>query len=530
MSGNRDLEEENQRLRRELRQRLFELSVLYEVSNRISYTFDYDDLVSFIMDQLHRIIDYDLCTSLIIFEDENKAKLVMRASRPIGEAIAAQARAKVIRTLSGLRGRPIPEEGMVAIVKGDIAGGEGNAEEVRSSFDVPLFVREKAVGILNVASVRDISYSDEEIKLLYTLASQASATVERLQAVLSAERNKMKAMVERMSEGVVMFDEESNPVVCNASAREMLGYAGPLDAQSLKGYLGSIGMGGLFEAGEEPAQARELRMESPFPRVVRAEALRIRDNGKPLGLVMVFRDVTRERELDQLKNDFVSLVSHELCTPLVAIKGATDNMLSGSAGEMTPLQKEYLALTRRNIERLHRLITDLLDISRIEAGVMRVNMQETDLLALINDTARLFREAAAQKGVALSVAANAPLPLLRADPDRIIQVVSNLIGNALKFTPSGGSVSIAAFRQDESVRVDVSDTGAGIPPQDLEKVFDKFYQVERPQGQGRPKGTGLGLTICKGIIEKHGGRIWVVSELGKGSTFSFTLPDRKSVV
>lgn len=507
------LKEENQRISQELKQRLFELSILYDITNSISYTLNYDDFLRLIMDSLHKIVDYDICTSLIVLEEEKKAKMLMRIAHPINRRVAEEVNNRVVDALSSLRGEPIRKEEIDLDLKGEVLEDKGKIESVKSSFDVPFFVRDKAIGILNVASIKDIPYSDDEIKLFYTLASQAQAAIERLQAVLAAEKSKMKVMVEGMTEGVVMFDEKDRLVIFNTAAKEMLG-------QNL-GLLGNLEE---IKKYRKAPRALDINLESPFSRIINSEAMCIEDEeNKFLGVIILLRDVTREREIDQMKSDFVSVVSHELRTPLAAMKGATDNLLDGIAGDLAPLQRDCLLIAKRNIDRLSRLISDLLDTSRIEAGKLQLYKQSIDIAQIINDVLRLFEESAKERNVRLAVSLEAALPKIEADPDKITQVLTNLVGNAMKFTPSGDQISVTACAGNNFIQIDVADTGTGIPHQDLEKIFDKFYQVSHA-GSERAKGTGLGLTISKGIVEKHGGKIWAESLLGKGSKFSFTLP------
>jgi signal transduction histidine kinase len=522
------LQQENQRLSQELKQRLFELSVLYDISNSISYSLDYDIILRFIMDSLHKVVDYDLCLSLIVLEQENKAKMAIRASHKVNRQVVEEVKRKAIEALSNFRGASFTESEIVIDLKGEISEDNQLPGRIKSSFDVPLFVRDRAVGILNVASTKNISYSDDEIKLFYTIASQAQAAIERLQAILAAEKSKMQAMVEGMSEGVVMFDELDHLVIFNNAGKIILGYPGvTVSTGSLLEYLCSLG---LFQSLEDIKQeekfprVKELYLEKPYPHIAHSEAIYMRDSeGKPLGMVILLRDVTREREIDQMKNEFVSLVSHELRTPLTAIKGAMDNILDGIVGEITPLQKDCMEIIKRNIDRLGRLIADLLDISRIEAGKIQLSKQPVDLAFIIGETLQLFQETTKANGLILKSSVAPDLPRVEADADKITQVITNLVGNAVKFTPAGGRINVGASREEGFVRVDVVDTGSGIPPQEVGKIFDKFYQVARLDGQQK-KGTGLGLTICKGIIEKHGGKIWAESEMGKGSKFSFILP------
>jgi signal transduction histidine kinase len=232
----------------------------------------------------------------------------------------------------------------------------------------------------------------------------------------------------------------------------------------------------------------------------------------------------RLQELDRLKSDFVSNVSHELRTPLTAIKGAVDLVLREVAGPLTEKQSHYLNRVRSNTQHLAGLINDLLDLSKIESGKIEVKTSHVSLGGLVHEVVETLRPVATEKVIALEANIPEPSILVWADRDKVNQVLMNLIGNAIKFAPAQGRVTVSASRNGkESVQVSVHDTGLGIPPDEKEKIFDKFYQIAQV-GEAKPKGTGLGLAICKALVELHGGRIWVESEINRGSTFSFTLP------
>jgi signal transduction histidine kinase len=348
---------------------------------------------------------------------------------------------------------------------------------------------------------------------------------------LAAEKSKMNTMVEKMSEGIIMFGENDQLVILNAIARDLLGCSGTVDQSMLLYCLREIK---LLESLDEIRNAypaswmKEVRVDNTYTRVIRAEGLQILDETqRPLGIVIIMRDVTRERQTDQLKNDFIAMVSHELRTPLVAVKAATATLLGQSAGQMNERQQHLLAIAKNNMQRLEKLIDALLDVAKIEAGQMAVFGQPTDIVGLIDDTVHIFEASARERHVRLFWDPPSGIPPIVIDGDKITQVVSNLLGNAVKFTPPGGCITVTVSYENSMIRVKVADTGLGIPQADLGKIFDKFYQVTRKTdervGSG---GTGLGLTICKAIVEKHGGSIWVESKVGKGSTFCFTLPAR----
>ena len=228
-----------------------------------------------------------------------------------------------------------------------------------------------------------------------------------------------------------------------------------------------------------------------------------------------------------MKSDFVSNVSHELRTPLTAIKGSVDNMLDGILGPLTEKQTRYLSRINSNADRLGRLIGDLLDLSRIEAGKIDLRPAEVAVMAIVKEVADALRTLATDKLISIEVLGADEHVDVWADRDKVLQILTNLIGNAVKFTPAHGRVAIAVERHDaEWVKLAVVDNGPGVPPEEAVKIFDKFYQAQQTN-KLNVKGTGLGLAISKALVELHGGNIWFENGADGGSVFSFTLPARQ---
>jgi two-component system, sensor histidine kinase and response regulator len=224
------------------------------------------------------------------------------------------------------------------------------------------------------------------------------------------------------------------------------------------------------------------------------------------------------------KSEFLANVSHELRTPLTAIKGSVDNMLDGLTGAVNDKQLRYLTRIKANTDRLSRLIHDLLDLSRIEAGKSDLKPTSLPVVALTQEVAEHLWPMAAEKHIRLEVASADASVTVWADREKVTQVLMNLIGNAVKFTPAHGTVAVAIHRSgDEWVQISVADTGPGIPADEATHIFEKFYQIAT-EGRQKTTGTGLGLAIAKSLVEMQRGRLWVESEVGRGSTFSFTLP------
>jgi len=277
-------------------------------------------------------------------------------------------------------------------------------------------------------------------------------------------------------------------------------------------------------AADETAQFTEILQQVwPQERMLQLFSNPVVSDGRFLGRLYGFRDVTQERELDRMKTEFVSQVSHELRTPLTAIKGFTELLLDGDAGEVNEEQQEYLDIVKSNVDRLVALINDLLDISRIESGRIKLEVAPIDVPPLIHSVVATLRPLLEGKQQTLTTTVQPDLPTGMGDRDRVVQVVTNLVSNAHKYTQAGGTISVTAEQRGEFLRVGVKDNGMGIPEEDIPKLFTRFFRVDSSLTR-EIGGTGLGLSIVKSIVELQGGTVSVESQLGVGSTFAFTMP------
>ena len=407
---------------------------------------------------------------------------------------------------------------------------------------VPIISKQRAMGFIAVGSKKVHKFTEREVRLLLAFSSQLGAALENAQ--LYDEVNKDKAYIENLVENagdaIISTDTEDRILSWNLGAEVVFGYS----KEEAVGQSLAI----LLPPGRS-TELEEIRNKVRLTGVIRSlEVRRIRRDGRiidaslavspirdkddnVIGFLHLAKDVTEEKryeqrlkELDKMKSDFVSNVSHELRTPLTSIKGSVDNMLDSIAGPLNEKQTRYLTRIKSNADRLARLINDLLDLSRIEAGKIDLRPTSLSLVTLITEVAESLRPVAADKLINLEILCHDTSVTAWADRDKITQILMNLIGNALKFTPLHGKITLAIERNDsEWVQVSVTDTGPGIPLEEINKIFDKFYQI--PQvSEWKATGTGLGLAISKALVEMHGGRIWVEGEEGRGSTFSFTLP------
>jgi len=246
-----------------------------------------------------------------------------------------------------------------------------------------------------------------------------------------------------------------------------------------------------------------------------------------LGTVSIFRDITHQVEIDRLKSEFVATVSHELRTPMTSIKGYAEVLLMGAAGQLNDQQTHFLEIVKTNTERLAILVNDLLDISRIEAGRVSLSTQPMDMSHLVDEAVAdiILRCEKEHKPMTIRKEASPDTPRAFGDPERVRQIIDNLLENAFSYTPEGGEIVLRLSSKNGEVQIDVQDNGIGIAPSEQARIFERFYRGENPLVLAT-SGTGLGLSIVQRLVDMHNGRIWLASTgiAGEGSTFSFTLP------
>ncbi|MCB0103833.1 MAG: GAF domain-containing protein [Anaerolineales bacterium] len=432
-------------------------------------------------------------------------------------------------------------------------------QDHRSAIAVPMSVGEDAIGVLMVFHREPRFFNPELLNLVAAIAGQVAVAInnarlyelirdqaERLGLMLRKEQveaSRSQAILEAVADGVLVTDADNRISFVNSSITRVLGVDDTqMLGKSLEGFAGLFGSSSIewiktirqwsedpstFQVGDMFSEQIELE-NGRIVLVHLAPVIMISDF---LGTVSIFRDITREVEVDRLKSEFVATVSHELRTPMTAIKGYVDILTMGAAGTLNENQMHFLDVVRNNIERLNILVSDLLDISRIESGRVDLERNPVDVHGIAEEvvTEVLRRSQDEQKAVALSLDAPQTLPKVNGDGARIRQIISNLVNNAFNYTPENGTILVNIHAEEDEIQVDVQDSGIGIRPEDQGRIFERFYRGEHPLVLATP-GTGLGLPIVRQLVEMHNGRMWMKSTgiPGEGSTFSFTLPVYKN--
>jgi len=349
---------------------------------------------------------------------------------------------------------------------------------------------------------------------------------------LDQERSQTRSIINAMVDGLLVFNRDRQIVLSNPAATTLLGCSSPLKVgralvEALPGHPLTEFMAKVWE--KSPDEYAMLSEEIPVgaggeARTLMANVAPVQDPaGEMRALTVVLRDISQLKALDRMKSQFVSMVSHDLKSPLAAIEGYLDVILAGSAGDDPARIRQMLERCKDRAQSLQALIRDLLDLTSLESGKISRHLEPLNLGEIVEGCVDLLRVTAEEKDIRLVVDAPEGLPAVEVDAREMEQVLTNLIGNGIKYNRPGGEVRVSLGAEGDWVRVDVADTGIGMAAEDASRIFDEFYRV-RSEETSKISGTGLGLTIVKKIIDAHFGQIEVASEPGKGSTFTVRLP------
>ena len=417
---------------------------------------------------------------------------------------------------------------------------------VRNGAGVPLIsekrdennrvIERNTIGVLWVFNKRYGNvFIEEDIHLLERLARNATAVIQNAQLFREVveEKEELEHIIESVYAGLLMINKDGKIMQMNASARTMFDVDGAeVTGKKYEEIIENEKVIDLLkrsvESSEEIAEEISLYSEASGgdERIYQAQTAVVKgEDDQPIGSVSIFNDITEIRSVERMKTAFVSTVSHELRTPLTSIKGFISTLLADTEGYYDhQTQREFYQIIDTECDRLTRLISDLLNVSRIEAGrALDLNPKPVNLSPLIDKVVTVQKSYTSKHTLKTDVSSD--LKIIIADEDKVDQILTNLTNNAIKYSPKGGEITITAVNDPEGVHISVSDQGMGIPESHLPKVFDRFHRVDNRDTR-EVGGTGIGLYLVKHLVEAHSGKIWVESEVGKGSTFHFILPDR----
>ncbi len=538
----------------ELQRERDSIDFLYRLTSSLTSSLDINLTLNRSLEMMVEALDAEM--GVILSIDSISENLTFRATHNLSEEIGQEAG---VSTRQGLAGWMIQshQSAVVPDVQQDYRWLQLGTWEnpPRSAIGALLEANEDTLGVVMLYHTQPDRFTEAQLRLLEAASTQIASAMnnadlyalireqaERLAAMVRREQvdsTKTLAIVDSIADGVMVASREGEITQFNSAAERILGLP---RRQVISKHISTLS--GLYGAagGQNWVEVIEKWTKSPTEHRS-GEEVRTQialDNGKfiavtlsPvtmgdqfLGTVTVFRDITREIEVDRMKSEFVATVSHELRTPMTSIKGYADLLLLGAAGKVTEQQQRFLTTIKTNADRLSLLVNELLDISRIDRGVVKLNIQPTDLEEVMDMSLQQIRERIRTENKPVEVESDIPgnLPLLRADPDKILQVINHLMNNAYSYTPAGGQIRVKAVPEAQTVLITIADTGVGISPEKQERIWERFYRDEEQPLVMETSGAGLGLSIVKEYVDMHSGQVWLESEVGKGTTFYVRIP------
>lgn len=526
---------------------------LSRITNKITSSLDYKEVLNQVVREARSLLKVDVAFVSLLHQDDDILRLTAWSGLKTREM-----RSLEYKSYQGLGGLALSAHDVVVTedysqderFAGSVLYGTVRKEGLISHIAVPLEARGQQLGVLYLATRSLRRFGSEEMGLVRQLAALSAVALDNAQLYAGERSSHLEALeaqvrlglvLEQMPEAVFMVSPNRIVTLANQTAsRIILGN----ESFRLEGLKHPFGVSCFFPDGRpmeysetpvaqclrdgEASLGVELIIQRPdgtrLPILVNAAALRD-ENGNISSVVAVQQDISRLKEVEQIKSDFLSMITHDLKSPLTTIKGLTSSMLMEGESEVIESPLDWIKIIDSESDRLTELVNNLLDMSRIEAGGIDLYLEECYLVDLITSYVENYRGIIEPGSHPVVIDVPIDLPPAFADYSQIERVVANLLNNAAKYSEDGREIIVSARLVSEigKLLVEVTDKGVGIPPEEASKVFDKFYRSPNTLG-GRRKGSGLGLAICRAIVEAHGGRITVNSKPGEGSTFSFTLP------
>ncbi len=494
----------------DLGRRVLELETLAQIGRSVTVMLDLDEVLATVVEAAVQLTGAEEGSLLLL--DDVSGELYMRASKNFDDEFVRTFRVQVQDSLAG----QVVETGKVVLLDARSPKKIKTAYLVHSLIYVPLRVRGRTIGVLGVDNRKaGLELDEHDATVMMAMADYAAIAIENAQLLnrSEVERRKLETILLQTENAVIVVDPDHRILVMNKAAQEAFKVQGDFIGRSV---VEAIDDPKLLALIREPGvSVRREEIEVSDGRIFNAVKSPIRG----VGQAVVMHDISHLKELDRIKSEFVTTVSHDLRSPLTAILGYVE--LIERAGPTTSQQDEFIYRVKLSVEQITNLVSDLLDLGRIEAGLDSTH-EETPISVLARYAVESMRVPAEAKGLSIELDVEEDLPMVNGDPIRLRQMIGNLLENAVKYTPSGGEVCLEANSEDSQIILRVLDDGPGIPPSDQPYLFDKFYRASNIPAD--VPGTGLGLSIVKSIVDHHNGRIWVDSQMGKGTVFTVVLP------
>ncbi|MBX3061761.1 MAG: GAF domain-containing protein [Anaerolineae bacterium] len=540
---------------RELQEERDRIQFLYRITTDLALSLDIEVVLKRALEMMVEAVEADMGAILGI--DSLSDTLTYRATLNLPEKVMEPGTS--LSQNEGLAGWVIQSQ--QSVIVGDVQNDPRWLRltefdnEPRSVMAVLLESNEDIYGVVMLYSRASNKFNDGQLRLVAAASNQVASAMnnaelyglireqaERLGMMVRREQvdsTKNLAIVESIADGVMVADPDGNIIQFNSAAERILGIsrrdiitrpinelAGLYASSEGKSWLEEVERWILEPTAHQPGDNLSVQLDLDNGKFVQVILSPVNMGDQFLGTVSVIRDISREIEVDRMKSEFVATVSHELRTPMTSIKGYADLLLLGAAGPVNEQQGKFLSTIKTNADRLSVLVNELLDISRIDRGVVKLNFTPVDVSEVIEGAARHLRGRVQNEGKQMDISVEYPadLPTIRADFDKLTQIVNNLADNAFNYTHAGGAIQISAVADKDSAVIRVKDTGIGIPKEKQDRIWVRFFRDEEQPLVMETSGTGLGLAIVKEYVTMHGGDIWLESEPDQGTTFFVRIP------
>ncbi len=520
----------NHHLTQETDHRLRELAFLNESGQAITSTLNLDRILNLLLERVRELLQIDAAS--IALREEETGELVFEAASGEGAADVLGARLKPGQGVAGWvaqTGKPLSVQNAYSDARFFSEIDQKTGVRTQSILCTPIVLKGQVVGVIEALNPGKVPFDEQAIELLSALAGLAATAIDnaRLFARVRHAETRYEGLFEDSANPIIITDLKGTIVEVNRNACSLLGqskeslYGINLTRfQSADSKLDFVAPYRQIQAGEEAVFQTEI-LNNAQRLTIEIKAKKIQVKETPL-IQWIGRDISAEIELEQTRDDMVRMLIHDLRNPLANIMNSLDVLYDVIQEKDESISKfDLLDIAKRSGKRMHQLISSILDISRLETGQAILATQSTDLVPLLRDAVEFIKPQTNIRNIHVTTSFAPNLPQVDIDRDMISRVVMNLLDNATKYTPIGGTVGLTANVLGSEVEISVADSGQGIPPDQMQMIFEKFFRVREENG---PQGAGLGLAFCQLAVTAHGGRIWAESLLGKGSTFRFTLP------
>ena len=513
----------------ELQQRMYQIQVLQEINERIGYTLDTSKIIEIVTGSIGYLLEYET-VSFVLFSDPKQIVFKCHVHESVNHAFISQVKEKMEAATVAICNEKLTFDNVDERMSGAILDDSLDVQ-VMSFLNIPVIIDGQLLGLINLSSSKPNQFGKDQAGVVYTITNQASFAVSQLQVVLENEKGKLSGIIAAMTDGVFMVDLDYQLVISNPSVIDLLQLPVGKEVTTFDIVDSLAGKVDLRTKIDE-ALAKDLPVSVPelllHDKVMDITLTPVRDKeGVHRGVAVILHDITTEKSLEKLRQEFTAMMVHELRAPLTAVRWSSEGLLKSLSDTKAHLENAKLADSITTIDlaatNMLELVNDLLDVAKIEAGKFDLNMQEYDLAASIKEQMKTFEPQAAAKHLVLNYI-GMEKQTAKFDRVRISQVLNNLLSNSIKYTDSGQiDVNITRDEAGKRLVVSVKDSGLGVSREDLSVLFSKFKQLK--SFDSNRKGTGLGLVVSKGIVEAHGGQIWAESSgENLGSTFYFSLP------